>query len=202
MTFAELRTRIFKYWWVVILSCILFTVGFLPFNESERYTASITLGMSLNNSRPNNTENSDVSLGFVEVLPEFSTYLSNRFSSIEIQDNINQNANLGISILSQEAPFYDVSNSSGGFVNLSVEIGNRISGDNFLREVKNAYQLIIDEWNNSKPFVYQVTPMTSFNETVVKQGRPLQIQILPTVIGLIIGFTIILFLPLKSTKKD
>lgn len=201
MTFGELRKKLINRWLVVAILIIVTNLVLLPRINQESYVASI--GFGLNPS----TQKTDDSLsagnngeGYGLVLEQLSLYISNRFSSIEIQSKIA--SELGFeSNYKVESPFYDVNPQQAGFVSLTYSNPNKENAEKFFPATKTVYQQIINEWNSSRPEVYKIRAMKDFNQSVSVNSPTKQFQILPTLVGLLVGLAIILTIPLKSNKK-
>jgi hypothetical protein len=206
MTFAEIRSRIFKYWWVVLTSTILVTLMFYPWVNALTYESSISLGMNFNSpsfsTTSLNSGDSSKSLAYVEMSIEFSKYLVARFGSVEIQSSIANAANIKQKSYNDKTPFYTVTPVAAGFVTVSYD-GNstKDQGTQFLSGVKGAYSQIINEWNVARLDEYKISAMDSFNEAVVETERPIQFQVLPIIIGWIVGLAIAVFIPQKKTNQ-
>ncbi|MEM1312413.1 MAG: hypothetical protein AAGF07_03030 [Patescibacteria group bacterium] len=196
MSFKEVRSRIFKRWWVILTTTILFVLLFYPWASSVSYQSSIGLGMSFSSE----SFDTDSGLAYVEVLESFSSFLEGRFKSVEVQSMVAYSAGLIQTSYDNKAPFYSVVGVGAGFININFDNSDSIEQANdFLYGVKLAYSSIVDEWNNARLDEYKVIKMDKFNEVVVESEKPLQFQLLPVVVGWLLGVVIALILPFKQS---
>jgi hypothetical protein len=202
MTISDLTRRVIAYWWIIVATCVAFTLLLFPWSSDVQYVASITVGINFNDPSLSDFDQSQVS--YVESFEQISLYIEQRFSSIEIQSIINQEGELGRGSLSNGNPFYEVENQGAGFVNLALASNNRGEAERFLVGAKAGYNQVINEWNSSRQDEFRIQPMTSFSESVVEVIRPIQFQLLPVFSGLLIGVVLIMILPLpqKKAKKS
>jgi hypothetical protein len=204
MSFEEIRSRIFKRWWVVLITTLVFILAFYPWASSVSYQSSIALGVSFNSKSYTTTNPStDItkSMAYVNVLESFSAYLEGRFRSVEAQSTIATTAGIKQKTYNEKTPFYIITPVGAGFVSISYSGANTPQeADSFLSGVKLAYSEIVDEWNNSRLEEYKITKMDKFNEAVVESERPLQFQILPVIIGWLFGLVLAVVIPAK--KKE
>jgi hypothetical protein len=197
MTFAHLIDKVKRLWWLVLASTIAFSLIFFPWLSESQYQASIGFGLNLN-SLQSSTRDGNTDLAYVTSLEAFSLYLQNRFSSIEIQELISRNMGAGVSSFSDKKPFYDVSNQGGGFISLGYTSQDETLAKKFLSVSKEAYNQLVQEWNEQRAGGFEIKPMTKFIETVTPVSRSKQMQVLPTIAGLLLGIFIALILPISK----
>ena len=202
MTFSTLRLRLYRYWWVLLAFLVLSVVVFLPRVRVNTYVASISFGLHYNNLELGRAgENGDEIIGYTDSLTDFSIYLTNRFTALEIQDIIAREMDAPVFYAEQDA-FYAVVNQGAGFVNLTLQAQSEKEARRFLTGAKVAYEQLVTEWNQVRLDEFQADPQSEFQETVVIQSPTLQVQAVPVVAGFLLGVFTILVLPLpaKSTK--
>ncbi len=203
MTIDQLRRRIFKRWWVILLSTLLFTLLLFPWAKTNSYQASLTFGLNLNDQSylVINQNSNDKSLAYLTANKDFSSYLESRFKNIDIQDTVAKNAGLKIANYSEKTPFYVIGAGAAGFVNLTYQAQSNEDANKFLNGAKSAYLKLVDEWNDSRQIGFRVTPMKNFTEAVVNVERPLQFQALPILGGWLFGILLAIIIP-ENLKKE
>jgi hypothetical protein len=212
MSFEEIRIRIFKRWWIVLATTLVFIFAFYPWASSVSYQSSVALGVSFNNKSysSSNTNmgaavtSTDItkSIAYVNALESFSLYLEGRFRSVEAQSTIATTAGIKQKTFNEKTPFYVITPVGAGFVSVSYNgAATTKEADQFLSGVKLAYSNIVDEWNNSRLDEYKITKMDKFNEAIVESERPLQFQILPIIIGWLFGLVLAVVIPGKKLEN-
>ena len=199
MTFSSVRTRLRVYWWLLPLFLLISLVAFLPRVQGSSYLASISLGIQYNN--PALPDAGEELTGYTESLDDFSTYLTNRFTSVEVQDIVARAMETSIAY-SEVKAFYKVTNQGGGFVNLFYEAGSVAEAEAFLTGTKTAYQTVVEEWNSTRLTRFQITPQTDFVEVVTEQEASLQMRAIPVLSGVLLGLLILLVLPLPKKIQN
>ena len=198
MTFSTFLTRLRRYWWLIPLFVLLSLVSFLPSLQGNSYISSISVGFQYNNTAL--PDGGEELTGYTESLEDFSLYLTNRYTAVDIQDVVARALNQSV-LYSEVEAFYTVTNQGGGFVNLTYEAASQAQAEEFLDGVKDAYQTIIDEWNSTRLPRFQVTPQTEFVEVITVQEPSPQQLALPIVASLLLGIFVILILPTPNSRK-
>lgn len=200
MTFNNIRDRIFKRWWLVLVVTLISTVSLYLWSSSVSYQASIGVGASFNSpAYTQSFKDGNGALAYVESVDKvFGKYLDSRFSSVEIRSLVAQTAGIGSTSTSTKLPWYTIGSPGGGFLSLTYSTDNNEDANNFIKAVKVAYKKIIAEWNEQKQVEFRVIEMQNFTETVVSFKKPLQLQILPLVVGLLLGILVSVAIPIKN----
>lgn len=200
MTISDLTRRVLAYWWIIIATGVAFTLLLFPWSSDTQYVGAITVGINFNDPSLSDFEQSQIS--YVDSFEQLSIYVEQRFSAIEIQSTINEEADLNIGSLSNGNPFYELENQGAGFVNITYTANNREEAEKFLIGAKAGYNQIISEWNDARQNEFTVRPMTTFSESVVEVQKPIQFQLLPVISGVLIGVVLIMILPKPKQKKS
>jgi hypothetical protein len=201
MTFLQFREKLVKGWVIFIIAIAAFNILSKPYLSNKTYTASIGFGINSNNTQFNQSNTNGQQLTtYGNLLEQFSLYLSSRFSSLEIQSLIAKDIQDGGN-LDSENPFYNVTNQSGGFVSLDYKSGDKAKAELFNKQATDAYQKIVQEWNTTSPEIYKIVPMSSFNNAIIENQLPKQFKFLPGIAGFLLGFIMILLIPVKNNNK-
>jgi len=200
MSISIVINRIVSRWWLVLVFLIILVSTLSPFVSQNSYSANISLGAKFNSDEFIQT-NDQNSQQYTESLSAFSSYLSNRFSSIDVQSYIADELKLGDITFEQKNPFYNVTSQQGGFVSLNYRTDQKSKAEDFLEAVKNVYQelLEVEMQENTLP-AFQVEPQTNFIESVTEVSTPTQLRILPILAGVFLGIFVAAIWPLKSEK--
>jgi hypothetical protein len=191
----NLLTKFKKFWWIVVLGVMIgMIISYSGINSNSSYRSSIALGVNYNNQEYTKTLPSQNG----QNLSKLSEFMVNRFKSQEIQYQIAQLIGFDTSKISKKA-FYDVVSSENGFVSIIGEFETESESQKFLNAIKQSYSKIIEiELNQNQILAFQVTPMKQFNEVIVAIETPLQVQVLPIIIGFLGSVLVILILPNKK----
>jgi capsular polysaccharide biosynthesis protein len=196
MTILELLNKIKKYWYIIaILPIVTSFFGFTPLVDKISYKASITVGVALNSPDLTkvSTQNYDRQLG------SLSDFLANRFKSLDIQKIIAFELGMPDSGIDSKKPFYEISNQSSGFINITGTFKNQSESLAFLGAIKKVYYNIIElEKNQNESSPYKIKPMDKFSEAIVSVNTPIQTKALPAVIGLLVAILVIVIIPDKQ----
>lgn len=200
MTFNNIRDRIFKRWWLVLVVTLISAASLFSWSSSVTYQASIGVGASFNSpAYIQSFKDGHGALAYVESVDKiFGKYLESRFNSLEIQNLIAQTAAISSDSISTTLPFYKVGSSGGGFLSLTYSTDNNEYANNFIKAVKVVYKKIIADWNEQKQAEFKVIEMENFTDTVFSVKKPLQLQILPLVVGLLLGILVSVTIPIKN----
>ena len=200
MSISIVINRIVSRWWLVLVFLIILFSTLSPFVSQNSYSANISLGAKFNSDEFIQT-NDQNSQQYTESLSAFSSYLSNRFSSIDVQSYIADELKLRDITFEQKNPFYNVTSQQGGFVSLNYRTDQKSKAEDFLEAVKNVYQelLEVEMQENTLP-AFQVEPQTNFIESVTEVSTPTQLRILPILAGVFLGIFVAAIWPLKSEK--
>jgi hypothetical protein len=207
MTFDLIRTKLIKNSWLIIVAIILTNLSLLSNAYSSSYLSSITVGLSINSPQYQSalaSSNNFAANTYDKTLQDLSLYLSNRFASPEIQNEISENAKLGAKIDTKK-PFYEVKNQGGGFVNVSYIAGSKTEGENFVSSVNNVYlSKIVTEWNKDRPQLFAAEQANKnkidFNNSIIELKSPIQNRLLPTIAGILLGTFLALIFPIFKNK--
>ncbi len=200
MTFGNLQKRLLKRWWLVLVSSAIVTLLFIPWIGSKAYYASSVVGLSFNNQKFTLAQN-NIAQGYVSSEAAFSEYLEGRFSAIDIQQQLATKANLKIKNLQDKKPYYVVSRIGNGFISIGYQADNQDDAKKFNESTIEAYNLIVKEWNDARLDEFKVEPKQNFNQSISPVTKSVQIQILPSLVGLLFGTAISLLIPLKTEFK-
>jgi capsular polysaccharide biosynthesis protein len=207
MTFLELRTKLLKNSWIILISIILFNLVLLPKTNDSTFLASTTVGVSLNNPQYQAVatgQNSELASNYDGMLKEFSLYLSSRYQAPDIQSEIAKNLNKQIKIDTKK-PFYEVKTQNAGYTNISYESGNRGEATDFNNSVVRVFNdIIIQEWNKDRPALFTVEntdKSRKFTSSINENKPSVQTSALPSVVGIFIGSFLALVLPIISLRK-
>jgi hypothetical protein len=201
MTVSDILFKIKKTWWLLIILPILFFVIFLPFLSKPKYLASIGLGTNFNNPEFSNSNNYPPE--YILSLKEFSSYLTARLSSPEIQGKIIKKIGLTDISINEKKSFYTVNTQSGGYTSVSWESANQNEANLFLVAIKEVYSEILStELNKGSLAKYQVSIKKDFIENVVEMPTPKQFKILPFLAGFLVALFIITLTPKKLLQKN
>jgi biotin-(acetyl-CoA carboxylase) ligase len=200
MTIEELLSKLKTYWYLIICFPLLF--GILSTNTISKkitYRASIGVGLSQNNIDFTKVSNEN----YDRQLNSLSEYLSNRFKSVEVQKLIIDDLKESQKLVDPKKPFYEVTNSTSGFINVSASLDSEEKAQNFLKAIKKTYQkIILTEKNQNELSSFQIKPMENFLEGVVEQSVPIQLQILPIFVGLLVAIVLVSILPVTKKIKS
>jgi hypothetical protein len=201
MTFFDVRAKIIARWWLILAFIIGFSLAFFPWSTQRSFMGSIGLGISLNSPEYAQSATNNSS-SYAEALTEFSLYMTNRFTSVEVQSKIAQEANLPITDYSPTSSFYEVTNQSGGYVSITHTFGTREEAERFIRATKEIYREVVQIERNSRELaIFKIDPKTDFVESVVEIRRSPQYQALPSLAGLLLGLTVAIIIPYKTETK-
>ncbi len=207
MFFQTLLERIVKRWLVIIIALIIAFLSIFGYQKTQvnvvdtnMYTASITVGITLNNI----TEQ-DVFLAnnYDNILTVFSKYLANRFASVDVQSKIANKMDLTMTSFDPKIPFYQINSQDGGFVNLTYSNSDKEKSQKFLKTIKEVYQEIVNterNLNESRPF--KVEPQTTFVENLFEYKPSVQTIAFSYLPFFGIMFTVLVILALLPLHKE
>ncbi len=204
MSIQDILKNILYKSWITVILVIIFILVFSTRLSQDTYIASIGLGAKFNNEAFV-TDNSESSQQYTLALDELSTYLTKRFSSVEVQSQISKKADLKVKNFDNKFPFYKIEKQGGGFVSISYKNPSEEVANEFLKAVKEVYiRLLQTEMNQTTLENFKIAPQRDFTESVHKISASIQIQILPIITGLSLGILISIVLPfgIFSRKKD
>jgi hypothetical protein len=208
MTFEMFLIRCRRFWWIPLILGIGFTFfGFSSFVDKTEYRANIGIGATYNNPEYIKTLPQDRSLS----LTKLSEYLTNRFKSPEIQLKVAQEtreANSSIKkynevtdiSLDYKKPFYDIVSQENGFVSIGANFKSEQEAQNFLTAIKTTYRNLIETENASELPTYRIKPMDNFKEGVLVVKTAIQFKVLPTILGILLGFLLLLIIPFSAKR--
>jgi hypothetical protein len=207
MTFSDLRTKILKNSWIILISIILFNLVLLPKTNDSTFLASTTVGVSLNNPQYQAVaigQNSELASNYDAMLKEFSLYLSSRYQAPDIQTEIAKNLNKQVKIDTKK-PFYEVKTQNAGYTNVSYESGNKAEADEFNTAVTKVFdETILTEWNKGRSSLFTIEnsdKSRKFTSSVNENKPSVQTSALPSVVGVLVGAFLALILPIFSLRK-
>lgn len=202
MTIQNIINKIIARWWLVLIFFLISLAVFFPNLSSHYYKASIGLGANFN-SPAFIRSGIQTSSQYVEGMDELSRYLSARFSSVEVQMRINQEAELGLTNFQATTPFYEITRQGGGYISITFDSSKKEKAEKFLEVVKNVYsEIITTEMSGDHVLVdFQIKPQEDFFSHISEVRKPLQLKILPILVGLLAGLFVAIILPYKSEAQ-
>jgi hypothetical protein len=208
MTFADIRTKLIKNSWMIVVVLIISNLSLLSKTSNSSYLASSTVGLNINNTQYTSLMTSSTNFAqntYDNTQDDFSLYLSSRFAAPDIQNEIAQNAKIGAKVDTKK-PFYEVKSQYAGFVNVTYTAGDIDEANRFNQAVNSVFEArIIGEWNKNRPQIFQVEVSDknkgASSNSVVEVKPPLQNTLLPSIVGIVIGILVALALPVFSFKK-
>ncbi len=191
MTLNTILNKLKKYWYIVIIGLIIgSTISYLGINNQNNYRASISVGASYNNPEYIRTQPNQNALS----LSKLSEFFANRFKSQEIQFQVLSKINYDTGKITKKT-FYDISSNENGFINITADFDSQLEAELFLKSIKEVYNNIINvELNQNQIQAFEVKPMTNFNEAVILIKTPIQVQILPIIVCLVLSLLLVLFI--------
>lgn len=205
MTIGEVISRLKKYWIVIALCTLIPTLFLFQWSTQKLYQGSVTVGMQLNNEMFLQAPNSITALNgtlYSDMLTSFTTYLSARYTTPQIQSRIADQAGLTQKDYSETKPFYTVTPQSAGFVTISTTTADREQAEKFNTAAKDSYNDIVKEWNEARLTTYQVRPMNAISSSVIELQRPVHLLLLPAVVGFLVGVSLALIIPSLSRLRN
>jgi len=201
MTFSDVLNRALKRWWIIVIAIVISTLAFFPWSTDTLFKASIGIGVSLNS--PELEKRDNVRTDFSGSLVELGKYLETRFTSIEVQSLVASRAGIAVSSYSPTKAFYTVTPGSGGYISISYDAKNKDEANSFLTAIKSVYNDVVtlEKFNSETPSL-SIKPKTNFIETVAQSSRPTQTQVLPSVVGFLIGLLVAVLIPVKKEKTS
>lgn len=202
MTIADLTKKILAYWWIIIITCVGFGLLLFPWTNETQYVGTLTINANFNNPSLSSFEGSQEA--YVDSFEMLLIYMERRFSTIDVQKTIADEAGINSNSLSIGSPFYNVESLGAGSIQLLYSANSQEEAEGFIRGAKIAYQGVVADWNLDRQdeFTIIASDTDELSSSVVKVDRPIQFQILPIVSGLLIGIFVVAILPLPKTKKE
>jgi capsular polysaccharide biosynthesis protein len=208
MTFEYIRTKLLKNSWLVVIAIIVANLSLLTNSYSPSYLASITVGLSINNTQYQSllsSSNNFATNTYGKTLDDLSLYLSSRLAAPDIQNEISENAKLSEKIDTKK-PFYEVKNQNAGFVNVSYSAKTKSEGERFVASVNNVFlSKIVTEWNKDRPQLFVIDQVNKnkidFNNSVIEVKPPIQNTLLPTIAGFLVGILLAILFPTRNFDK-
>ena len=200
MTVQQFLSKLARGWWIILLLTLVGLSVSLFAGKQSGYISSITVGMNFNNQTPSLTPQKEVikDQSYAILTNQLSTYLKGRFTSPVIEYKIGERMGLKVDSFDPKKTFYTVTDQNLGYVSLDFRTNNDKEGQKFIQAVKDTYSNeVISEWNNQRAVDYQIKPMTDFVSNTMPEHVATQTQILPVVIGLVLGLAGAVLLPNK-----
>ncbi len=220
MTFEESMQKLLKRWWWPFVLAILVGLTSLPFLQSERYQATITLSITTVEDRniiaetifPNvnkelieidpktweklNPDNVNRDIVYFRLLGTISGYFVNRFAGVDVQSQIAQDLSVNGDNLTRQDPFYEIINTGFGSITLAYTGEDRSQVEEFAQIAENAFVNLVDEWNTEKD-VFAIQFVDNAIEPSITRITPsIQEYILPLFAGLTLGLTLAILIPI------
>lgn len=183
-----------RWFWVIFL--LLPSLFFSTLIAKESYQVSLTFSLNFNQNQF--LENNDSGKTYLDSLPILSTFLTNNFSSIYTQNQIA--IALGDeSLVNPKKPFFEIQNLGNGFVNLLWKAESAEKAQKFGEVAQKIYrEQIVQDWNSERLINFGVVPIENFNTTILKNSTPIQTKILPVLAAIVLGFILIILIPIKK----
>jgi hypothetical protein len=195
MSLDTILKKILYRWWLILVCTALVTLAFSPYSKSVTYQTSVGVYMSFNSPKLLTTNSNSIVDGYVLSLDSFSKFLEGRFASPEIQQIIAKQMGMVSTGFSSKSPFYKAIGTGAGSASISIETKTREEGLQFGDGVKLAIQNIEDEWNNQRLDEFKVNHREITINPPVELNKPIQLQALPILLGLLIGIALTLVIP-------
>lgn len=180
---------------MILLVIVLTTTAFSSYSKSLSYQANISVSMSYNNPKLVSINPSGLVDGYTASLESLSKFLEARLNSPEIQQLVGEKMGAKPIAYSHKSPFYKTTNTGAGSASLSLESSTKSESEKFITGVQSAIQRIEDEWNNQRTEEFKVSHRELMLNPIVEVSKSVQLQILPTFVGLLVGIVLTLVIP-------
>lgn len=212
MTIKDLQKKIKKYWWIPILSTLIFTAAFLPSLLKEQYEGNLTVGINVDSKeifweeityeecKDDEEQRILKRNNYIETIKLFGDYFINIVTDTDTQAEIAKEMGKTTDNLDEKDPFFETDNHGLGVINFKYQNEDKEDAKNFIKATKKVYINIINDLNDDQD-LYTISRSDIFWEEVIKVEKPLQQKVLPTLAGLTFGLAFVSILPTKKNKE-
>ena len=199
MTIDQIIKKLKIRWFWLVLT-ILPSLLFSFLISGETYQINLTFGLNFNQNEF--LQNNDSGKTYLDSLPILSNFLVNNFGSVYTQNQIA--IELGEeSLVNIKKPFFEIQNLSNGFVNLSWKTDSSKKAQKFSEITQKIYKnQIIKDWNKERLSNFGVKVIDNFNPVIIRNSTTIQTKILPILAGIILGFILIILIPLNENNPE
>jgi|GEM_PF-6316460 hypothetical protein len=197
--------RLLKYSWIIISVTIISLIGSFSLLNSIKYEANITLGLSFNNPKLMETGIDPVNVetpNFIEKQGKLSRFLENRLASVESQQMVIDQLQLGQTNLSADKPIYKLKDQEMGFISITYTASSESEAEKFNKVMyEEVYRSIINQWNDSKIENFQITGIQKPVQSVQVKTVTLQEKLIAPISVFILSILLTITWPEPKNNK-